>query len=68
MTELNGEEVARRNITSKLMNEYSKFLIKEEYSAKIGDELIAYVVAEDSAGYIHKTLARYWIEVSFGTG
>ena len=27
-----------------------------------GDELVIYVIAEDSLGYIHKTRALYWMQ------
>ena len=62
VTELNGKEIARKDVTSKLENGTGELNLKEEFSAKSGDELIMYVVAEDSAGYIHKTLAHYWLE------
>lgn len=64
VTELNGKEVARKDVISKLVDGYGEFTIEEEYSAKPGDELLAYVVAEDSAGYVHKTLSHYWLDIN----
>ena len=32
----------------------------DTYEAVVGDAVSVYVVAEDSFGYIHKTLAHFW--------
>lgn len=66
VTELNGKEIERKDITDdvKSSEEYEKgiatFALSASYEVVEGDDLRTYVVAEDSLGYIHKDLARYW--------
>lgn len=62
--EINGKEVGRKDITDDVQksgNTYDTTYTKS-FQVKKGDELKVYVVAEDSLGYIHKTLAHYWFE------
>lgn len=64
MEEINGKEIARKDITSdvgKAGESYDTRYI-ETFEVSQGDELKVYVIAEDSLGYIHKTLAHYWYE------
>ena len=62
--EVNGEEISRTDITDEVRksgDSYNTRYIKSfEMSQK--DELKIYVIAEDTLGYIHKTLAHFWIQ------
>lgn len=67
ITELNGEEIEREDITQDVLgfeiypngvfycDEYQK-----TYKVKQGDELIIYLEAEDSLGYIHRCMVHIW--------
>ena len=61
ITELNGKEIERQDITSYLREDYH-IAYNKTYSANEGDELVIYVLAEDSLGFIHKTRALYWMQ------
>lgn len=66
--EMNGEEISRQDITNEVKNageSYETQYVKT-FKASYGDELKVYVIAEDSLGYIHKTLAHYWLEQEDG--
>ena len=66
VTEINGKEVKRVDVTEKVKNAdgFAEGVVALEftdtYEAVEGDAVSVYVVAEDSFGYIHKTLAHYW--------
>lgn len=60
ITERNGKVIERKDITSKLKDGYCEFSIEEEYKVKSDDELVMYVEAEDTAGYIHKSQKYFW--------
>lgn len=67
--EVNGKEISRQDITDEVRKSgenYNTRYIKS-FEVSKGDELKVYVIAEDSLGYIHKTLAHYWIESENGT-
>ncbi len=62
--EVNGKEVNRTDITDEVRKSgevYDTQYVKS-FEVSHGDELKVYVTAEDSLGYIHKTLVHYWIE------
>lgn len=63
VTEKNGKEIARENVTDKVGADFNHVPVKATYDAKYGDEFGIYVVAEDSLGYTHKSLAYYWYEI-----
>ena len=66
--EVNGKEISRKDITDEVRKSgevYNTQYVKS-FEVAHGDELKVYVVAEDSLGYIHKTLAHYWIESENG--
>lgn len=66
--EVNGKEVNRTDITDEVRKSgevYDTQYVKS-FEVSHGDELKVYVTAEDSLGYIHKTLAHYWIESENG--
>ena len=66
VTEINGKEVKRVDITEEVKNVegFAEGIValefKDTYEVVEGDAVSVYVVAEDSLGYIHKTLAHYW--------
>ena len=66
VTEINGKEVKRVDVTEKVKNAdgFAEGVVALEftdtYEAVEGDAVSVYVVAEDSFGYIHKTLAHFW--------
>lgn len=66
VTEINGKEVKRVDVTEKVKNAegFAEGIVALEftdiYEVVEGDAVSVYVVAEDSFGYIHKTLAHYW--------
>lgn len=63
ITEKNKKEIARVDVTDKVDADFNHVPVKAAYDAKYGDEIGIYVVAEDSLGYTHKTLAYYWYEI-----
>lgn len=66
--EINGKEISKQDITDEVRKsgeEYNTQYIKS-FEVSPEDELKVYVIAEDSLGYIHKTLAYYWIESENG--
>ena len=66
--EINGEEVSRSDITEEVRksgNSYNTRYVKSFEMSK-EDELKIYVIAEDNLGYIHKTLAHFWIQSEDG--
>ena len=66
VTELNGKEIERQDITAYARNEEYNTAYKKTYSAGEGDELVVYVIAEDSLGYVHKTRALYLMQKDGG--
>ncbi len=66
--EVNGKEISKKDITSEVRKSgevYNTQYVKS-FEVSHDDELKLYVIAEDSLGYIHKTLAHYWIESENG--
>lgn len=66
--EINGEEVNRSDITDEVHksgNSYNTRYVKS-FEMSQEDELKIYVIAEDNLGYIHKTLAHFWIQSEDG--
>lgn len=66
--EVNGKEVNRTDISDEVRKSgevYNTQYVKS-FEVSQGDELKVYVIAEDSLGYIHKTLVHYWIESENG--
>lgn len=68
ITKLNGKEIDRRDITSKLVDDYCDFSFEEKYKVSNGEELSMYVEIEDSAGYIHRSSEYFWLEKEGATG
>ena len=67
VTEKNNKEISRKDITGELADYLSPIPVQANYDAKYGDEIIIYVVAEDSLGYVHKLPAYYWHEIDENT-
>ncbi len=66
--EVNGKEISKKDITSEVRKSgevYNTQYVKS-FEVSHDDELKVYVIAEDSLGYIHKTLAHYWVESENG--
>ena len=67
--EINGEEVSRSDITEEVRksgNSYNTRYVKS-FEMSQENELKIYVIAEDNLGYIHKTLAHFWIQSEDGS-
>lgn len=67
--EVNGKEISRQDITEEVRKSgesYNTQYVKK-FKVTYGDKLMVYVIAEDSLGYIHKTLAHYWLEREDGS-
>ena len=62
VTELDGKEIARKDLTSKKAEEHYDVKIEETYKLNGGKELSMYVEAEDTAGYIHRSTKYSWLE------
>ena len=60
ITEKNGKEIDRKDITSKMKEYECEIPIKETYKMKDGKNLVMYVEAEDTAGFIHRTSEYSW--------
>ena len=60
VTELDGKEIDRKDITSKIEEYDCELPIKETYKMKGGKNLVMYVEAVDTAGYIHRTSEYSW--------
>lgn len=66
--EVNGKEISKQDITDEIRKSgevYNTQYVKS-FEVSHSDELKVYVIAEDSLGYIHKTLVHYWIESENG--
>lgn len=60
VTELDGKEIDRKDITSKMEEYDCELPIKETYKMKDGKNLVTYVEAVDTAGFIHRTSEYSW--------
>ena len=67
--EVNGKEISRQDITEEVRKSGESYNTRyvKNFKVTYGDKLIVYVIAEDSLGYIHKTLAHYWLEREDGS-
>ena len=66
--EVNGKEISRHDITEEVRKSGESYNTRyvKNFKVTYGDKLKVYVIAEDSLGYIHKTLAHYWLESEDG--
>ena len=67
ITERNGKEIDREDITKDVLNYeaypngvYFRDGYEKSYDVVQGDELITYLEAEDSLGYIHRCILHMW--------
>lgn len=62
VTEVNGKETDKKDITSEVMAAEDGYTasFNETYKIKKSDKLRIYVIAEDTLGFIHKSLAYSW--------
>ena len=67
--EVNGKEISRQDITDEVRKSGESYNTRyvKNFKVTYGDELKVYVIAEDSLGYIHKTLAHYLLEREDGS-
>ena len=67
--EVNGKEIRRQDITEEVRKSGESYNTRyvKNFKVTYGDKLKVYVIAEDSLGYIHKTLAHYWLEREDGS-
>ena len=67
--EVNAKEINRQDITDEVRKSGESYNTRyvKNFKVTYGDELKVYVIAEDSLGYIHKTLAHYWLESEDGS-
>lgn len=67
--EVNGKEISRQDITEEVRKSGESYNTRyvKNFKVTYGDKLKVYVIAEDSLGYIHKTLAHYWLEREDGS-
>ena len=59
----NEQLIDRKDITDNVTSQSHHIPVNVSYDAEYGDKLCIYVLAEDSLGYIHKTLAYFWNDV-----
>ena len=68
VAERNGEEIDRRDITREVMESESYadgtyvMDFTERYPVSKGDKLMVYILAEDTLGYVHETMAHFWYQ------
>ncbi len=62
VTELNGEEIERADLTDKVREGIYDERIRKSIPAKQGETVVIYLLAEDSLGYTHKTTVFSWYE------
>ena len=60
ITVKNEQEIDRKDITSNVTTQSYHIPVNVSYDAKYGDKFCIYVLAKDSLGYTHKTLAYFW--------
>ena len=63
VTVKNEQEIDRKDITSNITNQSYHVSVNVSYDAKYGDKFCIYILAEDSLGYTHKTLAYFWNDI-----
>ena len=70
VTTKNDEEIAREDITEKVLNKNGMdtgephYPVKASYEARYGDEIRIFVIAKDSLGYTHQIPAYYWHQLN----
>ena len=73
VTTKNDKEIAREDITDKILHKDGMdtvephYTIRASYEAKYGDEIRIIVIAKDSLGYTHRIPAYYWHQIDENT-
>lgn len=74
ITERNGEEIEHEDITEAVLNSgtysYGAWTLEgyqKSYEVTQGDELALYIQAEDSLGYIHRSMIHFWKQQNYAT-
>ena len=67
ITVKNEQEIDRTDITSNITNQSYHVPVNLSYDAKYGDKFCIYVLAKDSLGYTHKSLAFFWNDLDENT-
>ena len=67
ITVKNEQEIDRKDITSNITNQSYHVPVNLSYDAKYGDKFCIYVLAKDSLGYTHKSLAFFWNDLDENT-
>ena len=67
ITVKNEQEIDRKDITSNITNQSYHVPVNVSYDAKYGDKFCIYVLAKDSLGYTHKSLAFFWNDLDENT-
>ena len=63
VTVKNDREIDRKDMTGDLHAQSFHIPVKASYDAVYGDKFCFYVLAQDSLGYTHKTLAYFWNDI-----
>lgn len=73
VTTKNDKEIAREDITDKILHKDGMdtvephYTVKASYEAKYGDKIRIIVIAKDSLGYTHRIPAYYWHQIDENT-
>ena len=73
LTTKNDKEIAREDITDKILHKDGMdtvephYTVRASYEAKYGDEIRIIVIAKDSLGYTHRIPAYYWHQIDKNT-
>ena len=67
ITVKNEQEIDRKDITSNITNQSYHVPVNLSYDVKYGDKFCIYVLAKDSLGYTHKSLAFFWNDLDENT-
>jgi len=73
VTTKNDKEIAREDITDKILHKDGMdtvkphYTLRASYEAKYGDKIRIIVVAKDSLGYTHRVPAYYWHQIDENT-
>lgn len=73
VTTKNDKEIAREDITDKILHKDGldtvepHYTVRASYEAKYGDEIRIIVIVKDSLGYTHRIPAYYWHQIDENT-
>ena len=73
LTTKNDKEIAREDITDKILHKDGMdtvephYTVRASYEAKYGDEIRIIIIVKDSLGYTHRIPAYYWHQIDENT-